>query len=74
MRPIRLAPSVTLPKAAMIDAPHLQMALGVSRALICLWRRERAFPVGHREGKQSWTFTNDVQRWCEGYRCKVIRL
>ena len=74
MRPVSLPKSVTLPKAAMIDAPHLQTVLGASRAVICLWRHHSGFPVSHREGRCAWTFCDDVAQWCENHGSKVVRL
>jgi hypothetical protein len=74
MRPDSLPTTVTLPRTAMIDAPHLRTVLGVSRAVLCHWRRLSDFPVSHREGRRAWTFCDDVRRWCERYGSTVIRL
>ena len=74
MRPTSVPNVVALPKAAMIDAAHLRIALGASRALICLWRRQAAFPASYREGLRTWTLTDDVRRWCENHGSRVVRL
>ena len=74
MRPVSLPKTVMLPKAAMIDAPHLRTVLGASRAVICLWRRYAGFPVSHREGRRAWTLCDDVARWCQNHGSKVVRL
>ena len=71
--PQLLPPTVTLPDAPLIGAPHLQDALGVSRAVICLWQRRYVFPPFHRERWDSWTVTDAVAEWLQRYGVRVQR-
>lgn len=62
---MRLLPSlVALPAAPNIDHSALLAALpGVSRAVLHIWRRDRAFPRPVRQGRTTITRTADVARW-----------
>lgn len=73
MTPASLPCRVTLPKAAMISAAHLQAALDASRAVISLWRKHGGFPRSHRDKRGAFTMTDDVQRWCEAHGSIVTR-
>ena len=74
MRPHSLPAHVTLPAAPLIGASHLRLALGgVSRAVVSLWRAERGFPQGHREGREVLTLTDAVAAWCVRNGAEVTR-
>lgn len=74
MRPHALPERVTLPPAPLIGAAHLRIALGgVSRAVLSLWRAERGFPQGHREGREVFTLTDAVADWCRANGSEVTR-
>lgn len=72
--PRALPARVTLPAAPLIGAAHLRIALGgVSRAVLSLWRAERGFPAGHREGREVLTLTEAVADWCRANGTEVRR-
>lgn len=72
-RPYRLPARVRLPDAPLIGAAHLRLALGVSRSLLHLWRSDRGFPLGHREGRDVLTLTDAVAAWLRANHVEVIR-
>lgn len=74
--PQLLPAAVILPAAPLIGAAHLRMVLGVSKAVIWLWRTRQGFPQGHRDGSDVWTLTAAVATWLEarGTRVRVTIL
>lgn len=73
MQPRTLPSLVVLPEAPMINAAHLRLALRVSKAVLCLWRRHAGFPNSYRVGRTAWTLCEDVAGWCERHGAKVTR-
>lgn len=55
--------TVTLPDEHLVGSAHLRDALGISRAVVHLWRRKYAFPLGYRDGREVWTLTDAVADW-----------
>lgn len=57
---------VFVPDSPFMGGAHLRDALGVSRAVLHLWRRHYGFPAGHRDGRDHYSRTDDVREWLEG--------
>lgn len=71
---LRLPARVTLPRAPLIAGWHLRQALGVSKAVLHLWRKHHGFAPFHRDGRNYFTDTDAVQRWLEARGVQVSRL
>lgn len=70
--PRALPATVYLPAgAAMLDAQHVRVALGASRAVLSLWRRKYGLPVAHRDGRGTWTFTADLAAWLRRHNVEL---
>lgn len=65
--------SVTLPPDPVIGAAHLRDCLGVSRAVLCRWRRFYAFPAAHRDGRETFTLTDHAEHWLRERGVEVRR-
>ena len=68
-----LPPRVTLPPDPLIPGWHLRDALGASKQVLHLWRRDQKFPPFHREGRDFYTSTDAVARWLEARGVRVTR-
>lgn len=65
---------VVLPATPLIAGWHLRQALGVSKQVLHLWRRDQLFPPYFREGRAYYSDTDAVQRWLEERGTRVTRL
>lgn len=70
--PRTLAGQITLPGTATVDAATLRRALGISRQLLCAWRRRHGFPAHLAEGRESYVLTSDVANWLSARNVQVI--
>lgn len=72
---IRLPQRVALPDQPVIPAWHLRMALGVSRQVLHVWRRNQAFPPACRAGMNSYCQTAAVADWlrARGVDVQIVR-
>ena len=70
---IRLPSRVTLPAAPVMAGWHLRDALGASKQVLHLWRRDRGFPPFHREGREFYTSTEAIAEWLTSRGVKVAR-
>ncbi len=68
---VRLPPRVELPAASMMAGWHVRDALGVSKQVLHLWRRDKGFPPYHREGQDYFTSTRAVREWLEARGVRV---
>jgi predicted DNA-binding transcriptional regulator AlpA len=65
---------VILPAAdTVIEHRRLIAALGVSRALLHKWRKERGFPPFIRDGRNSFSIISDVEKWLECNGIEYVR-
>ena len=64
---------VVLPPDPVKPGWHLRDALGVSKQVLHLWRRDQNFPPFHREGRNFYTSTDAVARWLEARGVRVER-
>lgn len=71
---LRIPATVTLPSAPLVAGWHLREALGASKQVLHLWRRDRGFPPYHRSGRDYYTDTDAVQRWLEAQNVRVNRV
>lgn len=61
---IRLPAAINLPIGPTLDACTLRAALGVSRQVLHLWtERDQPFPRSHRNGRQRFYITSEVETW-----------
>lgn len=70
---IRLPGAVTLPAAPFTGAAELRTALGASRAVISLWRRNHQFPGFTRQGHDCLVSTAEMVSWLEARGVRVTR-
>jgi hypothetical protein len=70
---IKLPGFVVLSAAPEMDAAAVREALGISRALLHLWRRDHGFPPFRRAGHDCFTSTSAIEAWLEERYVPVTR-
>lgn len=60
---IALPARAVLPDVTALTSAQVRRALGVSKAVVCLWRRNHNLPRGVRVGNDTHTDTRELAAW-----------
>lgn len=74
LKGIQLPSAVSLPLEPVMRAADVRAALGVSKAVLHLWRRDRDFPRGVRSGATTLTNTDALEQWLKARGVAVARV